>query len=333
MEVLHSFSELGALAPGPVAFTVGFFDGVHRGHKALLDALATAASNRAARSLAITFTNSPRGFHVPAKQHPYLTMPDEKLHLLGRTGIDATLLLEYDFAVARHTAAGFIELLSSHVPVSELVIGYDSRFGCDMVGGRDGFTALTNALGIGLTFVEAVMRGGRPVKSRETRELAGGGRMAAVREILGHPYFVMGAVGHGKGKGGAELRVPTANLVMPAMKLAPPMGIYAGVGTVNGRGYPAALCVMSTGQHIRTALESGGKTSPEEPDDPQQMMIEAHLLDFEGSLYGRVLKLDFLKHLRNWINFATPEELREQIRLDVEATRAVVAAEPGLLEV
>ena len=333
MQVLRSFNELGDWASGPVVFTVGFFDGVHRGHQALVRALTAAARGRDAASLLITFANSPRGFHYPGKLYPYLTMPEEKLHLLSKLGIDAALMLDYDASIAANTAAGFVGLIAEQAPVSALVIGYDSRFGCDMVGGLAGFTALTDGLGIGLEFVAAVTHDGRPVKSRETRDLTRQGRMADVRGVLGHPYFAMGTVSHGKGKGGSELRVPTANLVLPSEKLVPPVGIYAGVTQVDGARYPAAMCVMTATGHAQTTLENGGSPAGGPPVPADAMVIEAHLLDFAGSLYGKVLRVDFIQHLRGWVDFASPEALAEQIRRDIEETRAVIGAEPGLLEV
>jgi len=333
MDILHSFSELGDWSDRPVVFTVGFFDGVHRGHQALVRTLTDTAREYAADSLLITFANSPRGFHQPDRRFPYLTMPEEKLHLLKGLGIDATLMLDYDAGVAANTAAEFIGLINAQAPVKALVIGYDSRFGCDMVGGLAGFTELTEKLGLGLRFVEAVTYDDRPVKSRETRELTRRGRMADVRSVLGHPYFAIGTVRHGKGKGGRELSIPTANLVMPPQKLCPPVGIYAGVAEVAGRRYPAAMCVMTAEVHVRTALENGGESliAPLEPMDTT--VIEAHLLDFTGSLYGQVIKVDFIKHLRGWVDFASPAELLTRIERDIAETRAVVSAEPGLLEV
>ncbi|MBN2082021.1 hypothetical protein JW859_07420 [bacterium] len=327
MITAKTIDELAGRLTGPVVFTVGFFDGVHLGHRYLLDQLQATAQRLDAQSLVVTFSNSPRGWHQPGKQFPYLTMPEEKLALLAETGVDATLMLRYDGSIARQDSREFMRWIGAHVPVAGLTIGYDSRLGSDQIAGEAAYRRLADELGIALTFVPEHTLAGRPVKSRQTRELVRAGEMDAVRRLLGHPYFIMGTVGHGKGKATNELHIPTANLALPAEKLAPPVGIYAGLAHLNGAAYPAACCVMTNGLQHNTALERD--ESPQTVASPQRMIIEAHLVGFSGDLYGRPLRLELLRHLRGWIDFDTSEALHAQISKDIAATLAVTAGEHG----
>jgi riboflavin kinase/FMN adenylyltransferase len=331
MDVFRSMDELGAGLSGPVVLTVGFFDGLHRGHRLLLDQLATGARRLNARSLAITFTNSPRGYHYPDKQYPYLTMPEEKLWLLSKTDVDAVLMVEYDASIAARSAAEFLSGLGERIELAGLCSGYDSRLGHDQIAGREAYQRLAAELGIELVFVEALAEDGQPVKSRRARELVRRGRVAEARAFLDHPYFVLGPVVHGKGKGARALNVATANLELPPRKLAPPTGVYACRAEVNGLRYPAAVCVMTAILHQSTALEHGELPGEEVAGD-RHSVVEAHLIGYDGNLYGQALRIDFIEYLRAWIDFETPAALHDQIEADIAATLARLLREPELLE-
>jgi len=326
-------AELSSWATEPVVFTVGFFDGVHRGHQALLGELAVGARKRSAQSLIITFANSPRGFHHPDKDYPLLTLPEEKLLLLGRSGADAALMLDYDASIAAQSALDFMRGLGALVEVRGFCIGYDSRLGNDQISGRQAYERLCAELGIDLIYVDALTDGGRPVKSREARELLRQGRVAELAAVLGHPYFVSGRVESGKGKGRHRLHIPTANLLLPPLKLAPPTGIYAGAGVVDGSRYPAAVCVMSSRQHQNTVLERNLDEAPESEVDDGRVVVEAHLSRYAGDLYGRALMIEFVAKLRDWIDFESEEQLRLQIRRDIAATEAVFEQQAARPEV
>jgi riboflavin kinase/FMN adenylyltransferase len=330
MIVLRSIEHLAKWDIPAVVFTIGFFDGVHRGHQALLAELNRAAHKQGAASLAVTFSNSPRSFHNPGQQHRYITTHEEKLLLLADCGVNATMMLDYDASVASQDAARFIRSLGAHVPLKALCIGYDSTLGCDQVGGREGFTTLASELGLGLVFVEALADAGNPVKSSQVRRHVLQGEMQQARQLLGHPYCVLGVVQRGKGKGRARLGVPTANLVLPAEKLAPAPGVYACRSRIRGKHYPAAVCVMSGVQHVNTPLEKGERNPA--PAKLADVVVEAHLVGYDGDLYGKYIRLDFIEHLREWRDFATPESLHAQIKDDIARAVKVLEQGPGLLE-
>lgn len=325
-KLLYSYSELRAWRPGRIALTVGFFDGVHQGHRELLRRLCAQARRLGAASVAVTFSNSPRAFHQHEGEWRYITLPDEKLAMLAETCVDAVVMLEYTEEVARQTGKEFFDNFSSVAPVAAICMGYDTSIGCDMVRGLDGFTALARDLGVELEYVDAVGLAGIPVKSSQARSLILAGDMAGAREVLGHSYFVIGTVSSGKGKGGELLGTPTANVYLPYEKISPPTGVYAGLARAGGRTYPAAIVVLTVEQAAHTVLEHGQPPAGI-PPDPAQVVVEAHLIGFDGSIYGQRVVIDFLERLRDFRDFPDREALIAQIALDIAGAKQVALAE------
>jgi riboflavin kinase/FMN adenylyltransferase len=317
MEVLRSFEELGDWAECPLVFTVGYFDGVHRGHQELLTQMHQAARKRRAASLAITFSNSPRGFHHPERDYPHLSTPEEKLRLLDALKIDSALMLEYGADIASQTALEFISRIQLVCDAVAMCVGYDSKIGRDQVGGRYAFIELARRAELTLLYVEALTEGGRAVKSREIRQAVGQGRITEALKLLGRPYGVSGEVVHGKGEGQGRLKTPTANISVTGKKLVPPIGVYAGRCMVDGAYYPAAVCVMSTTLH---ANPQRGRVQQTAPEEASGYVVEAHLEGFAGDLYGRELEVEFLEFIREWFDFSTAKELRQQIAADIRQT-------------
>lgn len=325
MIVLRDYAELRAWGGAPVVLTVGFFDGVHRGHQHLLRSLREQAQRLDARSLAVTFSNSPRGFHHPDRHWRYLSLPEEKLALLAETGVDATLMLRYTASVAKQSARLFFKGLDHFAQIAGLSVGYDSSIGSDMLRGREGFGQLAVEYGWDFQFVEPFPATATPVKSSLIREHIAAGELEAARRLLGHAYFVMGRVAAGKGKGGELLHTPTANLYVPQSKLTPPMGIYAGSAETAQGSYPAAICIITHEQALRTVLERDGVPAVEA--DPNTVVVEAHLIGFSGDLYAQLLTVRFLKWLREFRDFESSAELQQQIRTDIAETESVYQQE------
>jgi riboflavin kinase/FMN adenylyltransferase len=343
MILLHQLEELPRIG-APVVVTLGFFDGVHLGHQHLFRRLREAAQECEARSLVVTFANSPKNYHLPhvgefSPRWRYLTTAEEKVELIEQTGVDALLLLRYDESVACLTARQFFEQISARLPLAGICLGYDTSVGCDQLAGQAELAQLAQELGARLFYVERYSlelsgTGSRvhpdrpvPVKSSLARQLIAEGRLEDLAALLGRHYFVQGLVVAGKGKGGAELETPTANLVLPHEKITPPPGIYAGYAVVDGRYYAAAVCLVSLDRALDTVLEraNGGPAY----ESQAGMVLEAHLVGYAGSLYGRPLRVSLLKRLRGWIDFESPEALMQQIQLDVRETLAA-CAEAGL---
>lgn len=327
MQTLHSYADLSPIAAKPVYLTVGYFDGVHLGHQKLFDELRAAAQRIGAKSLVLTFSNSPRRFHqpeLPAVEWHYLTTANEKLALIAQSNLDATLILQYDQSVAGQTAEQFLRGLMERGELRGLCVGYDTSIGSDMLTGREQFGALCAQLGLDFTWVEPYHIEGAPVKSSQIRALVQAGEMPSAARRLGRRYALQGEVVHGKGKGREMLGIPTANLSLPAEKLLPQLGVYAGVGWVEERMYAAAICLASAEQHAHTALEGQG-VAQDKGEATLQVVPEAHLIGLEGDLYGARLKLEFIETLRAWSDFESVDDLRAQMQVDIQEAARIAA--------
>ncbi len=290
MSVLRSVANA---EPAERAVTIGTFDGVHRGHRAAIDA----ARATGLRSGVITFDPHPRlvlGYEVQL-----LTSLRRRLELLEEAGPDDVLLVEFTPEVAQLDPEAFVEAVLRPFGTTVVAVGEGFRFGA----GRRGDADLLRREGFDVRPVPLVPG----VSSTRIRELLRDGDMPGAAALLGRPPELEGTVVSGDQRGGT-LGFPTANLAVDPNVLVPAYGIYAGEATVlDGPGVP-----------IRTALSIG--VNPHYGGVERR--IEAFLLDFEGDLYGRPLRLALWERLRDERAFASEEELVEQIAADVEAARA-----------
>lgn len=266
--------------------TLGVFDGVHRGHQAVL--------GRA--DLALTFDPPPAEVLSGARV-PLICTLERRLALMKAAGPGRVEVLRFDRALAETSAEAFVDRLKG-LGVRKLVLGYDSRFG----KGRRGDAALASAMGLEAETVAPVPVGGRPAASRRIREAIGAGDLEDAKACLGRDWAIEGKVVKGDGRG-RSLGFPTANLETGPLIL-PKGGVYAGRSEVDGRRYPAAVNVGT-----RPTV------------DGTRVVVEAHLLGFGGDLYGRTLSVDLLRRIRDERRFASVEALREQIGRDLEAAR------------
>lgn len=242
--------------------------------------------------------------------------------LLETQGIDAVLTLEYGKPIACQSALQFIQAIAKQCDLRGLCVGHDSTLGHDQLSTREAYQALADIAGIGLVFADKCKVDGKTVKSSQVRRLIVAGDIRGANNLLNQPYFVSGKVVHGKGKGEKLLSTPTANLVLPPMKLSPPLGVYACTCKVGDTSYPAATAVMNHLLAHTTSLEGADPTLPPSTP-PDTIVVEAHLDGFSGDLYGQQIKLDFHARLRDWVHFNSPTELHRQIQADIEETRRV----------
>jgi len=287
---------------GTVA-TVGFFDGVHRGHAFLLRQVADEAARRGLRSLALTFADHPRrvlGGEAPA----LLTPPEEKLRLLAAQGLDACELLDFTPQLAALTARRFMdEYLRRRFGVRCLVMGYDHRFGCDRAATPADYVAWGRAAGIDVVRAAELPADGLHVSSSAVRRLLQAGDADGARLCLGRSYALRGTVVHGRGVG-RRLGFPTANL-RPAcpLQLIPRCGVYAAWAEVGGVRHKA---MVNIGR--RPTLDNGADVS-----------VEACLLRFSADLYGASLTLSFEHRLRDERKFGSLAALCDALRADSRA--------------
>jgi riboflavin kinase/FMN adenylyltransferase len=298
------------------AVTIGAFDGVHLGHQAVLRLVADLAHARRLSATVLTFDRHPAEVVRPASAPKLLTTLGQKLELLDATGsVDECLVLAFDEARSKEPAEDFVgEVLAGVLGARLVVVGADFHFGYK----RHGDVALLQRMGaelgfevLGLGLVASpesadAPNGGMPYSSTRARELLASGDVAAAATILGRPHEVRGRVERGDQRG-RELGFPTANVAVPERVCLPADGVYSGayVGDDDVE-RPAAI---SLGRRPTFYAESG------------LLLLEAHLLDFDGDLYGQPARVRFHSRLRAQERFETVDELVAQMARDVEAVR------------
>ncbi len=295
------------------AVTIGAYDGVHLGHRALLRDLSERAAAARLSTVVVTFDRHPAAVVRPDSAPKQLTSLEQKLELLADCGIDRTLVVPFDAARAAESAEDFVrEVLVDQLAARLVVVGEDFHFG----HGRRGNVALLRRLGeehgfevvgVGLTGDET-----EPVSSTRIRRLLADGDVEGAARLLGRPHEVRGPVVRGDGRGGPELGFPTANLAVPDDIALPADAVYAGHfrradDTVH-----------------RAAISVGRRPTFYEPGTAP-VLVEAYLLHFDGDLYGEVAGVSFAQRLRAEQRFDSIEALVAQMRADVEATERVLA--------
>lgn len=292
----------------PCAVTVGFFDGVHLGHRAVLARTVEAARERGVRSVAVTFDRHPRETLSPGSEPRLLTTVARKASLVGATGVDVLVVLPFTSGFSRVPAEGFVrDVLVDGLHAVHAVMGANFTFGHRALGNVENLPVLGEPYGLSAEGVELVDLGGRTVSSSSVREALAAGDLDWPLQALGRRFTLDGEVvsGHGRGKG---LGYPTANLRIWPRLLLPGQGIYAGVAKHPG------------GSHL-AAIDVG--TNPTFGTEP--LHVEAFLLDFEeGSLHGADMAVELWSRLRDEVKYDSVEALVAAIAEDVERTRALV---------
>lgn len=293
--------------PGSIV-TVGSFDGVHRGHRAVLAEIARRAKVLDRQSVLVTFTPHPLAVVNPAAAPPLLTAGDERLEVLAQTGVDRVLMLRFDRRVAAMTPREFVrDILLGRCDMSELVIGHDHGFGRGRSGDAETLRALGAELGFAVDVVGPVDAGGQQVSSSRIRRAVAGGDLQLAARLLGRPYTVHGRVQAGAARG-RQLGAPTINLGgIPPEKLLPPDGVYAvrvewQGGTADG--------MMNQGG--RPTFGEVGRT------------LEAHLFGVDRNLYGEHVRLAWIGRIRDVRRFDSAEALKEQLMRDRSAAEAIL---------
>ncbi len=291
----------------PTVLTVGTFDGVHRGHWAVLEEIARRARESGRTSVLVTFEPHPLEVVNPQAAPPLLTLPGEKRMILAQSSVDRVAFLPFTEALRAYPPRRFVrEILEERFHLAELVIGHDHGFGQGRVGDVDLLRTIGAEDGFAVDVVPAVMLDGRPISSTMIRRFVAGGDLGHAARALGRPYSTSGVVVRGAGRG-RGVGVPTVNLA-PAhpRKLLPPDGVYA--ATVAWRG----------GEH-GAMLNLG----PRPTFGEQARALEAHLFGFDGDLYGETVTVEFHQRLRDTVRFASVDALRRQ--LDVDRRDALAA--------
>ncbi|MBN2840155.1 MAG: bifunctional riboflavin kinase/FAD synthetase [Coriobacteriia bacterium] len=292
---------------GPAVIAIGVFDGVHLGHQQLITDTIALAREKRCTSCVLTFDRDPDQVVTPTHPAPQLTSLAEKLKLISTLGPDAILVVPFDEWLASLAPDDFCidVLLDAAEPVA-CVVGFDFRFGTNASGDADMLRQLGSHHGFQVVTHPLVHHDGAPITSTRIRGLVAAGDVEQAATLLGRNHRLDGVVERGKGLG-REIGVPTANLQIGAEFALPAPGVYAGWATVAGERHPAAISVG---------------VAPTFPD--ATCVLEAHLIDFEGDLYGSTVTVEFARRLRDQRAFDSSESLAAAILADVGKARALL---------
>jgi riboflavin kinase / FMN adenylyltransferase len=311
MIVVHGTQDVPAAARGGV-LAIGNFDGVHRGHQALIAAAVHEARPHGWPAGAIVFEPHPREFFQPDKPHFRLTPLPRKLALLETLGLDMAVVVRFDAALAGLSAEAFIHrVLVEGLGVRHVVVGYDFRFGKGRVGDPEILRQAGGEHGFGVTVVAQVAQAGEVFSSSAVRAELAQGDVEGAAAMLGHWWRVAGTV-VGGAKRGTGLGYPTANLMLPE-GTALAHGIYAVRAYCEGRRLDGAAYLGT-----RPTFDDG------------EAVLEVFLFDFDGDLYGRAIEVEFIGFVRADAKFASAAALQDQIARDCARAQEILAAAPAV---
>ena len=307
MKIYRSLEEIKCPFKNPYV-TIGNFDGVHLGHQELFREVVRRSSEKGGCSVVVTFDPHPLRVLRPDGIKLISTV-EQKIEQIDRVGIDHLLIIPFDREFAATTAEQFVDMiLMERIGMSELVVGYDYAFGKGRSGNIEFLKEQGRLRGFPVHVVEALYREDMLVSSTKIRELVGEGRMMDARSLLGRPYQIRGIVQVGKKRGGAEIGFPTANLEVNQDDLVPRIGVYVTQVICEGKCYGGVLNIgynPTFGEH--------------------KLVAETHIFDFNRDIYGKPIKLNLLKFIRDERKFGGISELAEQIGRDVVEARKILS--------
>ncbi|WP_434772604.1 bifunctional riboflavin kinase/FAD synthetase [Pseudomonas entomophila] len=310
MQLVRGLHNLRPEHRGCVA-TIGNFDGVHRGHQAILARLRERGQALGLPTCVVVFEPQPREYFAPDSAPPRLSRLRDKLALLAEAGIDRVLCLPFNRRLSQLDARQFVEtILVDGLGARHVEVGDDFRFGCDRAGDFDFLVKAGQRHGFSVEAAETIEQDGMRVSSTQVRKALAAGDFELAARLLGRPYQISGRVLHGQ-KLARQLGWPTANVQLKRRRV-PLVGVYLTSAVIDGKAWPG---VANIG--VRPSVAGDGRPH-----------LEIHLLDYAGDLYGRRLTVEFHHKLREEQRFASLEALKSAIDADVAAARAHWHAQP-----
>lgn len=286
--------------------TIGVFDGVHLGHQRLLGQLKKQAREHNAVSMVITFDPHPQKILAPRSKLLFLTDLSQRTILLRNEGVEDVVVLPFTPELARLSAQDFVGLLKKHLRVKGLVVGPDFTLGYAKEGDIDTLRKLGQVMDFTVTVVPPVTIDDQVVSSTSIRAALARGNLKKAGKLIGRPFRLRGRVISGASRG-AKLGFPTANLEVDPEQALPAEGVYVSQAYINGEAHKSMT-------YIGKNPTFGG----------HQCTVEVYILDYQGDLYGSQLEVDLIERLRGGQQFATAEELKEQISRDVKQGREIL---------
>ena len=305
MKLYHSLDDF-PISDRRSALTIGNFDGVHRGHGIVIEELKRLATAHDVRAVVFTFAPHPVRILKPEAAPPPLTWIDRKAELLADLGVEAVIAYPTDMTLLSLTYQEFFDqIIMQKVNACAMVEGPNFYFGKGRAGTPEKLTELCQQNDVELTILDPSLDGGEFISSSRIRNLVRDGDVDQAREMLTRPYRLRGMVTHGAARG-RKIGFPTAN-VDAIDTLIPAKGVYAGRAIVDHKSHWAAI-------HI----------GPNPTFGEQLSKVEVHILDFEQSIYGMPIEVDFISHLRDICQFDSAEQLKNQLNEDIAAARKIL---------
>lgn len=289
--------------------TIGVFDGVHRGHQFLIETLKKRTTERNLLSVAMTFEIHPEEVLGSSRRVPWLTHTDERVELLRGQGVDLVTVMPFDKEVARLEARQFMALLKKHLRMKGLVVGPDFALGKGRQGDVAALAKLGKEMGFTVESVPPLVLEGRVVSSTAVRQAVSRGDARDYHKLVGRYYSICGEVIRGAERG-RKLGFPTANLAIDPGRAVPANGVYATWAHFDSLRRPSA-----TNVGVRPTFDNG------------ERLAEVYVIDHQGDLYSKQLRVEFVERLRDELRFNGVDALREQMKRDVEQAQAILRAE------
>lgn len=298
MKIYHSIQEFSSTAKTIV--TLGTFDGVHEGHKSILQKLTNSSKSSGCESVVLTFFPHPRMVLQQNSDLKLLNTMDEKAELLEKEGVQHLIIHPFDHAFSRLTAEEFVkEILVDSLNICKIIIGHDHRFGRNRTANIDDLIKFGNEYGFEVEKISALEIDEVSVSSTKIRNALLEGNVEKANDYLGYPYFINGTVAEGK-KLGRTINFPTANIeVKEDYKLIPANGVYVVSSVIDGKTIQGMMNIGT-----RPTVNGTGRT------------IEVHYHDFDANLYGRDIKVSFHHRLRDEVKFESVDALKQQLEKD-----------------
>jgi riboflavin kinase/FMN adenylyltransferase len=304
MEIVRS---LDAHEPSrDIVLTIGFFDGIHRGHQHLLNGIVQRARETDRLSAVLTFHPHPEAVVHPKEQPQYLSSPPERARIIGDLGVDILYLVPFGQELAETSARDLLTILHDRLQMRELWVGRDFAMGRNREGDISTLRNLSTQIGYRLRIVKPFCEGGEPISSTRIRGLLSKGHVEDAARLLGRPYKIPGRVVQGAQRG-RDLGFRTANLQVDAQRALPKRGVYAAWANL-------------TDARRKSVVNVGTRPT----FDEQDLLIEAHVLDYGGDLYGEQICIEFVQRLRSERVFADASALIEQVQRDIATAREIL---------
>ncbi|MEN4011294.1 MAG: bifunctional riboflavin kinase/FAD synthetase [Chloroflexota bacterium] len=309
---MFHFQSLAEIPHTPAWLTIGVFDGIHLGHRSILDQLVAGAKTDSVASAVITFYPHPAVVLGKIPNPSYITSPAEKVDLLHKMGVEMVVTLPFDLALAELTAEQFMGELAARIQIRRLLVGQDFALGRGREGTLSRLQQIGEQLGYSLTVLDPVLLDGERISSSLIRANLLEGAVSQAARLLGRFYRISGKVIRGDGRG-KQLGFPTANLEFWSEKLLPASGVYATWAWVEGQRHPSV-----TNLGVRPTFDQGNI----------QPHLETHLLNYNRNLYGKTIELDMVARLRPEMRFPTVDALVAQVNQDIKTAQEILDDTP-----